>query len=313
MNEKNSETLEKEEIDALMTKEELGEKYHFSIEEISVYDRYPLLKEVFAKVEESMLVEFAKLIDEKPDLEVKDFEFKKFVNFKDELFVPSSSNIWSFAPIADRMMIILDSKIICMFIENYFGGDGEFFSRKESARFTKTEENIIAKVEQVVIKVLTESFKDLATVSPRKIRCESNHNYIKEFSNDEFLTISSLNLEFSGGSGNIYVVFSQNDMEQNKNIFAVKEQEENKSNHVKWQKEMKEQLSSAKLDITCKVASAKVPLEKLTNLKVGDLIDVKMTQSNKVFANNKPIFLAKIGSHNGNYGLLINSVIERRD
>ena len=88
------------------------------------------------------------------EISVGPVQIQKYGEFVRNLPVPTNLNLVHMKPLRGTALFVFDPKLVFLVVDNLFGGDGRFHTRVEGRDFTQTEQRIIQRLLDLVLREL---------------------------------------------------------------------------------------------------------------------------------------------------------------
>jgi flagellar motor switch protein FliM len=210
--------LSQDEIDALLhgvedgdvsTKDDLppGEarKYDFTSQERIVRGRMPTLEMINERFARYFRISLFNMLRRSAEIAVVGIRMMKFSEYVHSLYVPTSLNLVRIRPLRGTSLFVIDPKLVFMLVDNFFGGEGRFYTKIEGREFTPTETRIIQMVLNAVFTDLKEAWAPVMKLDFEFQNAEVNPQFANIVSPTEVVVVSTFDVELDGGGGQLHV------------------------------------------------------------------------------------------------------------
>jgi flagellar motor switch protein FliM len=295
--------LSQEEINLLLKtlgKEE-GKKEAEAVKEVQPFDvsalehiyagRLPGLELVFERWTSGIKRGLVSVIAGVPTIVKEGVSSLKFSELISKLPFPSAVGYFNLHPFKGNFMIILDPKLIYMVVSNVFGGSAKPY-KIEGKEFTKVEMRIIERMLKVMYAELEEAWRTIMNVQLIPIGIETNPAILMFARPKEKYIVLKLTVSLEGGDGYILLAIPQEGIEPYKEMLkGVLERS------PEYYEKLLKVILGVPLHISVKLGYAKITLEELYNLKVGDTItlDKPTREPVEVYVEGIKKFLGVLG------------------
>lgn len=314
--------LSQEEIDALLganeedalddAEEESGSVFDFSHDRI-VRGRMPTLEMINEKFVRYLRTSLFSFMRKTVEVSTQGVEVLRYSEYTNSLFLPTSINIVKMSPLRGQSLFVLDSKLVYMFVDNYFGGEGNFYHRIERRDFTPTETRIINRLLEMFFIDYSVAWKAALDVSFSLSGSEVNPSMVNILSPSETIIVNRFRIEFDGGAGEFHFSMPYGKIDPIREILYSGVQSDNDDFDEKWHKSLQREIVESDVSTKAVIASAKLKLKDMVNLDVGDIIPINMPEKAIMFNESIPTFYALLGVSNGKYALKIIEPINCKD
>ncbi|GAC34364.1 flagellar motor switch protein FliM [Paraglaciecola polaris] len=320
-----SDLLSQDEIDALLhgvddvEEEDVEEaqadgsalEYDFSSQDRIVRGRMPTLEIVNERFARHMRVSLFNMMRRSAEVSINGIQMIKFGEYIHTLFVPTSLNMVRFRPLKGTGLITMEARLVFILVDNFFGGDGRYHAKIEGREFTPTERRII----QMLLKLIFEDYKEawapVMDVSFEYLDSEVNPSMANIVSPTEVVVISSFHIELDGGGGDFHVSLPYSMLEPIRELLDAGVQSDKEDTDLRWSKALRDEIMDVKVELSTHMMELTLSLQKIMDLKAGDIIPIDMPEHITVMIEELPTFRAKLGRSRDNLALKITGKIPR--
>lgn len=320
-----TDVLDQDEIDALLggdpdeEPEEIEEEvddggpkqYDFETQDRIVRGRLPTLELVNERFARNLRVSFFNFLRHAAEISVTGVKIMKFGEYIHSLFVPTSLNLVRMKPLRGTCLFVLDAKLVFMIVENFFGGDGRFYTKIEGRDFTPTEQRIVQNVLEMSFKDLKDAWKAVMPVEFDYQSSEVNPAMANIVSPSDVVVVSQFHLELEGGGGNMHITIPYSMLEPIREMLDAGVQSDRDDTDERWSRALQEEILDAEVLLKSNLVEVNMTLRDVMKLKKDDVIPVELPESLLVTAENIPTHHAQYGVSDGRVALKILDIIPR--
>jgi flagellar motor switch protein FliM len=285
--------------------------YDFSSQDRLVRGRMPTLEMINERFARHMRISLFNMMRRTAEVSINGIQMIKFGEYVHTLFVPTSLNMVRFRPLKGTALITMEARLVFILVDNFFGGDGRYHAKIEGREFTPTERRIV----QMLLKIIFEDYKvawsPVMDVSFEYLDSEVNPSMANIVSPTEVVVISSFHIELDGGGGDFHVVLPYAMLEPIRELLDAGLQTDKEDTDMRWSKALRDEIMDVSVEISTKFIEVTLPLQKIMELKAGDIIPIVMPEHITVLIETLPSFRAKLGQSRNNLALKIESKIKR--
>jgi flagellar motor switch protein FliM len=285
--------------------------YDFSSQDRLVRGRMPTLEMINERFARHMRISLFNMMRRTAEVSINGIQMIKFGEYVHTLFVPTSLNMVRFRPLKGTALITMEARLVFILVDNFFGGDGRYHAKIEGREFTPTERRIV----QMLLKIIFEDYKvawsPVMDVSFEYLDSEVNPSMANIVSPTEVVVISSFHIELDGGGGDFHVVLPYAMLEPIRELLDAGLQTDKEDTDMRWSKALRDEIMDVSVEISTKFIEVTLPLQKIMDLKAGDIIPIVMPEHITVLIETLPSFRAKLGQSRNNLALKIESKIKR--
>lgn len=322
-----SDLLSQDEIDALLhgvddvEEEEIVDEaverssgtadYDFSSQDRIVRGRMPTLEMVNERFARHMRISLFNMMRRTAEVSINGIQMIKFGEYVHTLFVPTSLNMVRFRPLKGTALITMEARLVFILVDNFFGGDGRYHAKIEGREFTPTERRIVQMLLKLIFEDYKEAWSPVMDVSFEYLDSEVNPAMANIVSPTEVVVISSFHIELDGGGGDFHIALPYSMLEPIRELLDAGVQSDKEDTDMRWSKALRDEIMDVEVELTTKFIETALPLEKIMNMKKGDVIPIEMPSHITVLVEDLPTYRAKLGRSRDNLALKIESKIKR--
>ena len=303
--------VEEEEVEEDFTQEEGTSDYDFSSQDRIVRGRMPTLEMVNERFARHMRISLFNMMRRTAEVSINGIQMIKFGEYVHTLFVPTSLNMVRFRPLKGTGLITMEARLVFILVDNFFGGDGRYHAKIEGREFTPTERRIIQMLLKLIFEDYKEAWSPVMDVSFEYLDSEVNPSMANIVSPTEVVVISSFHIELDGGGGDFHIALPYSMLEPIRELLDAGVQSDKEDTDMRWSKALRDEILDVPVEISTKFLEVDIPLSRIMELKVGDIIPIEMPEHITVLIENLPSFRAKLGKSRDNVALQIKEKIKR--
>jgi len=316
------EILSQEEVDALLrgvTGEEDDEaggadsgavrSYDIGRQERIVRGRMPTLEIINERFARNLRIGFFNFIRRNAEISVGPALVQKYSEFIRNLVVPTNLNVMQVKPLRGTGLLIFDPDLVFLVVDNLFGSDGRFHVRVEGRDFTPTEQRIIQKMLEVVFTEYQKAWEPVYPIEFSYLRSEMNTQFANIATPTEVVVAVTFHIELGAGGGDFHVCLPYSMVEPLRDILASTMQADRTEVDNRWVNLMQRQVQAAEVELVATLATAKITLGQILNLKQGDVIMVDIPEKLVADVSGIPVLECSYGTVSGNYALKVESIL----
>jgi flagellar motor switch protein FliM len=312
--------LSQDEIDALIfgadePEEEVAEggvsNFDFGSHDKIIRGRMPTLEMINERFARYFRVSMFNVMSKSIECSFSGVEVLKFQEFMRSQMVPTSLNLIKINPLRGRGLMAFDSNLIYTAVENFFGGDGRYYTKIEGRDFSDIELSIIAMMRDASFADIEEAWKNIMPISIDLLSVELNPQFANIVSPSEAVIVSKFDVELDGGGGSMYLVLPYSMIEPIKEVLQAGTQSESVELDERWSISLKEEINNIEIEVDVQFGKSVISLVQLSKLEDGDILPVELNDMVMVRSGGIPIFSGKLGIHNGNYAVQAVEAISR--
>ncbi|MGQ9830647.1 MAG: flagellar motor switch protein FliM [Thermochromatium sp.] len=273
--------------------------YDFTTQERIVRGRMPTLDMINERFARYLRVHLFNLLRRSSEISVIGTRVTKFSEYLHSLYVPTSLNLVRVYPLHGTALFVFDPKLVFGLVDNFFGGDGRFYSRIEGRDFTPMEMRVIKNLLDACFDDMQKAWEPVMRLDFEFINAEVNPQFANIVSPTEIVVVNDFHIELEGGGGNLHVTFPYSMIEPIREVLDTGLHSDRSGADKRWQRALEEEIPLAKVEISSVLVEATLTIEQLLNIKPGDIIPVNLPETVVLYVEEIPIFRGKFGVSNG--------------
>jgi flagellar motor switch protein FliM len=314
--------LSQDEIDALLkgvegdddsdssSKDESGVRtYNLATQERIVRGRMATLEMINERYARLLRVELFNFLRRTVEVSVGPVRIIKYTDFIRNLVVPTNLNLIHMNPLRGTGVLVLDPTLVFLVVDNMFGGDGRFHTRVEGRDFTATEQRIIQRILNIMFESYEKAWSPVYPVKFEYLRSEMNTQFANIATPNEVVVAITFNIELGPNSGEMHFCVPYSMVEPIKDLLTSPLQGENLGGDKRWVKLMTQQIQAAEVEIVANLATRKMTVADLLELKEGDVLPINISDTIEGQIDNIPVMECRYGVFNGQYALKVEKLI----
>jgi flagellar motor switch protein FliM len=305
------EVLNQDEIDALLNGVDAGavstepavapgeaRGYDFGSEMRIVRGRMPTLEMVNERFARQLRISLYNLLRRTVELAVGQVSMKKFSEYTHSLSLPVNLNLVKIAPLRGTALFVLDPKLVFAIVDNFFGGMGRH-AKIEGRDFSSTEMRVIHMLLRSAFADMKEAWTPIAHIDVEYLNSEINPNFAGIVTPSEVVVICPFQIDLDGGGGALHIVLPYSMIEPLREVLDSGVQADRAEQDERWQDSLKDGLQDAEVELTTVLGGGSVPLQRLVDLKPGDVLPCDFSGKATVLAEGVPLFRGAFGVSRG--------------
>ncbi|MCC5810638.1 MAG: flagellar motor switch protein FliM [Ectothiorhodospiraceae bacterium] len=314
----NQDILSQDEIDALLHGIDDGDiaddepvnpgqarAFDFQSQERIVRGRMPTLEMINERFARLFRIGLFNMLRRTPEVSVVGVDMIKFGEYVHTLFVPTSLNIVRIHPLRGNSLCIVDPKLVFVLVDNFFGGDGRYYTKIEGREFTSTELRVVRMVLDQAFADLQEAWAPVLPVEFEYSSSEVNPQFANIVSPSEVVVVCRFNVELDGGGGEFHVTIPYTNIEPIREQLNAGVQSDRNEVDERWTRSLREEMKGAEVELSSILTEVTISLRDLRRLKPGDVIPCEIPEMVTVKAEDVPILRGRYGESEGHAAIKV--------
>ena len=286
--------------------------YDFNSQERIVRGRMPTLEMINERFARLFRIGLFNMLRRTPEVSVSGVELMKFGEYVHTLYVPTSLNLVKVPPLRGTGLCVVDPKLVFIIVDNFFGGDGRFFTKIEGREFTATEQRVIRLVLKQAFEDLKQAWRPVLPLEFEYQSSEVNPQFANIVSPSEVVVVSRFHIELDGGGGDLHVTLPYAMIEPIRDLLDAGVQSDRNEVDERWTKSLREEMKLAKVELSGVLTEVQITLRDLRKLRPGDIIPVDLPEEVLLLAEDVPVFKGRYGVSDGNAAVKITKQVPRQ-
>lgn len=278
--------------------------YDFTNQERIVRGRMPTLEMINERLARYFRVSLFNFLRRSAEISIAGIQIQKFSEYIQSLFVPTNLNIVRFAPLKGRALIVMEPRLVFTAVDNFFGGNGQFYNKVEGREFTATEMRIIRLIIELLFKDLKEAWKPVLDIDFEYMNSEVNPQFANIISPSEVVVVSTIHIELEGGGGDISIAMPYAMVEPIRELLDAVNSDRGEVDGT-WQENLRKEVLRSEVILNSSLIEKEMSIDEVMNFQKGDVIPIDMPETVVVHADSVGIFRGKVGLSDGNYAIQV--------
>lgn len=284
-------------------------EYNLATQERIVRGRLPTLEIINERFARLLRIGLFNFLRRTSEVSVGSVRISKYSDFIRNLVVPTNLNLVQIKPFRGTALMIFDPNLVFLLVDNLFGGDGRFHTRVEGRDFTQTEQRIIKRLLDIVTETYMKSWEPVYRIECEYVRSEMNTQFANIATPNEVVVSTTFSIELGDVGGDLHLCMPYAMIEPIRDILSSSLQGEVLGVDRRWVRLMTQQIQSAEVELVTDLAKARMTLNDVLNMKVGDVIPLSLSETVEAKVDNVPVMECKYGIFNGQYALRVEKLL----
>ena len=313
-----SQLLSQEEIDALVTNADADSSgfsspgiyrtnpnaaiYDLASEDSGLVAHLGALEMISDRFSRLFRVTLAGMLQYQPKIKIAELRVESFSDYRKQLKVPISLNIIKLDGLRGNALFVIEPQIIFNSLDRFFGGGGKSRTTVEGMReFTPTESRVIQMIVEGIFSDMKKSWEPVYKLNFEHVTSEINPQFAQIVDDTDLVIVSEFTIEMANDiTGSIQVVYPFGAMKPIRHLLKNQVQADYADERDRiWKHQLKDCVKDVELDLKSDLAYPRISLLDLMNLKVGDIIPIKMPDTVIVQVEGVPTYEGIYGTVNG--------------
>jgi flagellar motor switch protein FliM len=284
--------------------------YNLATQERIVRARMPTLEIINERFARHLRIGLFNLMRRTPEITTGPVRMQKYSDFIRNLVVPTNLNMVQLKPLRGNALFIFDPNLVFLVVDNLFGGDGRFHTRVEGREFTQTEQRIIQKMLEVVFEGFEKSWAPVYAIKFEHVRSEIHTQFAVIATANEVMVTTAFSIEIGTVSADFHVCVPYATFEPIRDLLYSSLQGDNAEPDKRWVRKLSRQIQSAEVELVANLGHARLRLEEVNQLKIGDVVPFDVPASLTADVDGLPVLECSYGTFNGQYALRVQRILD---
>ncbi len=264
-----------------------------------VRGRMPTLEMIGNRFCRNMRVSLFNLLRRAVDVSFQGVRLTKFGEYVHSLHLPTSLNMVRLPPLRGTGLLVIDAKLVFALVDNFFGGDGRFYTRIEGREFTAMENRVIQMALERAFADMEDAWSPVMPLKFEYTNSEVNPQFANIVSPTEVVVVTTFVLDLDGVGGEIHLTMPYAMIEPIRELLDAGLQSDRSDRDDRWVRSIRAEINNAPLDVSATLVEFAVGLRDLINIKPGDILPVDLPEMVQLCAEGVPVFEGRFGISNG--------------
>lgn len=345
------EILSEDELNDLTGKDEAGSSreelydegevhaYNFQQPAHTKRGHFPTLQLISEKTAKELRDSLEFMLQQKIEVNALDITINKFGEFVNSLSIPIDIKRIKVPQLDGNLLVCFDNDIINLVIEEYFGAptvevkkvekeeskdeesseedeeqqDDNDYSVLEKEEFTSAESRISKKLLGYVISSMKQGWSLIDDYDFLHEQSVNNPKLINYLDHNELIVNINYEVELRSKKCIIRVGVPYKILDKVKHQLRRVVQNIKKAGDQQWMHKFYEKLQIVPMEVVGELSQIKLPVKKLIELKIGDVINFSKPEDITVYVNKTPVLIGHVGESNGQAAIQVDHWVKPND
>ena len=206
-------------------------------------------------------------------------------------------------PLDGAALINLNSAVVEVLVETFYGGNGNDSSRQDADFFTPGEVNVATLFCAAVIAVTGEVWRPMADFKPELAGPHLSSGVIDCIDGSETIIAAEFELTIAGKVQNFHMIWPVSTVASLLPVFEGQKRERDVAEDARWEQALRSGVVDSIVSISSDVGKSQMTLGEVADLTPGDVITISNPQKSTVYAGRVPILEGRFGVHDGRHAI----------
>jgi flagellar motor switch protein FliM len=214
-----------------------------------------------------------------------------------------------------RILMGFDRRFVFTAIEGLFGADGSEPPNTDERPFSNLETRVAQALFEHVAKGLKASFASVAEASFKFERIETRMDFAVIGRRNNLAVVAKLEVQALDQGGEMFIIIPQSALNPMRQNLARAVTGDASSRDPRWAKQIQKEVQRTEVTLTAILEERPLTLGEITELKVGDILELNATPTSrvKVKCNDEALFWCQLGQSQGFYTLRLDDFVDQEE
>ena len=259
--------------------------YDLTSQEKIVRGRLPTLDIINQMFSRLFRNSFSSLMRKSADISTVSTDSLKFGEFLRSLSVPSSLHVFRMEPLRGFGLMVIESRLVFSFVDNFFGGTGTSDINILGRDFSAIEVRMTKKVVQAALEDWERAWKSVHPVACTYVRSEVNPQFAAIVPPTDVVLVIVFDIEMENSSGTATICIPYSMIESIINKLKANFQSEQMEVDQVWINRLRGELMQIEVELVAELGQAQMTPRDLLGLHEGDVVMLGKDVSDPLYIN----------------------------
>ncbi len=203
--------------------------------------------------------------------------------------------IFSAKPLPGQVLMALDSNLIFLMVDTFYGGTGRLTEREKDKPLTPTELRLGQMVMRLAAAELAGAWAPIAQLEFEWVRHETNIHFVNVSAPADTMLVNRFTIELPTGTGSLDFVMPPAFVEPVRELLAATGIQGPATKQGAWTQIISAALENALIEMRTVMTEVEISLGDLIRLKPGDVVPIEPPREVSLLAADVELFKARFG------------------
>lgn len=207
--------------------------------------------------------------------------------------------VFEASPLQGNGVITLESSMVRLLVDTFFGGDGADSDIYPANSFTTGELSVSNLFASIVLTAIRDSWAPLQEIVAERVATEVSIDLIDIVTESDPVICTEFEISLSDRQCLFHVMFPTEMLQPLLPIFDGQKGDRDPVDDARWAKAIERRVVESRVNLTSNVFLPEMTLGQLVELAPGDVIDIEPPQRATLMAKNVQLIDGRLGVHRG--------------
>lgn len=206
-------------------------------------------------------------------------------------------------PLQGSALISLDSEVVEVLVETFYGGVGNDPSQQDADFFTPGEINVANLFCSAAVSVIAEVWQPIVELDHEIVGSHLSSGVVDCVDGGDTVIVARFELKVGDKQQAFHIIWPQNTIASLVPVFDGQKRERDAAEDARWERSIRSRVVDSIVNISSSVGNTRMTLGAVAELEAGDVISISNPQKSTVFARHVPILEGRFGVHDGRHAI----------
>ena len=273
--------------------------FNFAASASKLLDRFTRLTTLNEQLASDIVEDLTRTFRVEPLVTASEIKTRPQNDFVASLGALASIAICELEPLKGKWLFVIESKLLYILVDRYFGGKGRAPANSRGATFTQSETQLAEQTTTAMLANLKQAWSEIIELNPTVIEIESNPEYLTLPITEQPVIQLSFDIGFGEDMGSAHFVLPYAMLEPASQKFGLAAEQATEVIRGEWADGISQQMRAAEVELRAELPSMKLTFQQLLDLMPGDVVPLKSPDDVVVKAGHVEVFQGKFGAAEG--------------
>ncbi len=206
-------------------------------------------------------------------------------------------------PLKGSALISLDSALVGVLVETFYGGDGNDPLRRDADFFTPGEINVASLFCSALIAATAEVWRPMDDFAPELIGPHLSSGVVDCVDAGDSVIAAEYELTVAGRKQRFHFIWPEATVASLLPVFDGQKRERDSAEDARWEQSIRSRVVDSIVNISSNVGKTRTTLGAVSDWTPGEIFMIGNPQNSTVFAAEIPILEGRFGVHEGRHAI----------
>lgn len=206
-------------------------------------------------------------------------------------------------PLEGSALINIDSALMELLVETFYGGAGNDSARQDAEFFTPGETSVATLFCKALISVTAEVWQPMANIQPEIVGAFLSSGVTDCVDGGDSVIVSEFELTIGDKKQLFHILWPKTTVVSLLPVFEGQKRERDSVQDARWAHSLRTRVVDSIVNISSNVGATEMTLRQVAELVPGDIINISNPQKSTVFARDVAVLEGRFGVHDGRHAV----------